>query len=71
VGKQCKLHHTITFISKLGFGKANNHCKGIEEEKKFFMLVIASDGYFHIGMCLECGIRRNPSILEFTLVKIN
>jgi hypothetical protein len=35
------------------------------------MLVVASDMYFHIGMCLACGSRRKSSSLEFTLVKRN
>jgi len=32
------------------------------------MLVVASDRYFHIGMCLACGTHQKHSILEFTLV---
>jgi hypothetical protein len=35
------------------------------------MFLVASDRYFHIGMCLACGSCQKYSSLEFTLVKRN
>jgi hypothetical protein len=34
-------------------------------------VLVASDRYFHIGMCFACGSSRKYSSLEFTLVRRN
>jgi hypothetical protein len=35
------------------------------------MLVVESDSYFCIGMCLACGSHQESYSLDFTLVKWN
>jgi hypothetical protein len=59
-----------TFVPNLGEIK-NTVLREMHNVPYVVDFLVASDTYFHKGMCFACGSSRKYSSLEFTLVRRN